>query len=258
MESPVATVATALLQGRVGSTRLPGKVLLPLAGEPAIWRVYERLRHCRRLARIIVATSTHPRDDPIAALFADRGVTVFRGSEADPLDRYHQAAQAHGLEHVVRVMADCPLVDPELVDRVVERYFAEGLDVCGLGGAFPTGLDVTVFSARALAWCWQEAHRPSEREHITPCMLHHPERFRVGTLEPFQGLGHLRWVMDHPQDYTFIRAVYDALFQPGRLFTTAEILAYLEAHPELLRINGEIPRDQGYWQAVAQEQDNTP
>lgn len=246
--------ATAVLQGRIGSTRLPGKVLLPLAGKPVIQHVYERILHCRNVDRIIIATSIEPADDPIAELFDKLGVQVFRGSNEDPLDRYYRAATHHGLQHIVRIMADCPLVDPEIVDEVIDRYFSGGHDFCYLGGEFPTGLDTTVFSHAALERCWRESRRQSEREHVTAYMSHNPDLFNIGIHEKFEGLSHLRWVMDYEADYRFVAEVYQALYQPGQVFLSADILALLHKQPQLLRINAGIPRDEGYRKAIEQEQ----
>lgn len=225
--------ATAILQGRVGSTRLPGKVLLPLAGKPAIQHVYERTLHCRRVDRIIVATTTNPKDDAIARMFEDVGVPVFRGIEEDPLERFYQAATHYRLRHIVRIMSDCPLMDPEIVDEVIAGYFAGGYDHFYLAGEFPVGLDTTVFSYETLKKSCAEARQRHEREHITPYMSDHPELFRVGRLEKFRGLKHHRWVMDFPRDYAFIRRVYEALYEEGKLFLSKDILAFMAAHPNV-------------------------
>lgn len=246
--------ATAILQGRTGSTRLPGKVLLPLAGKPVMQQVYERIRYCRNIDSILVATSTAEEDDSIFELFTRLGVPVFRGSKEDPLDRYYRAASHYGLRHIVRIMADCPLVDPAIVDQVIALYFSGGYEFCCLGGEFPTGLDTTVFSYSALARCWREGLRRSEREHITAYLSHHPEQFNIGVLERHQGLSHHRWVMDYEADYQFITKIYEALYVPGQLFASAEILELVQEQPQLLRINAEIPRDEGYLKALAQEQ----
>ncbi len=246
--------ATAILQGRIGSQRLPGKVFFPLVEKPVMQHVYERIRHCRNIDRIIIATTTRRKDDGIAALFEGLGVPVFRGSEADPLDRYHQAAGHYGVKHVVRIMADCPLVDPEVVDEVIEKYFSGDYDLSYLGGEFPTGLDVTVFSYAALEKCRNAARLQSEREHITAYMTHNPDQFNIGVFEKFKGLLHHRWVMDHPADYEFIKLVYKALYEPGKVFHSRDILKLLLEQPELSQINGWIPRDQGYLNAVEQDQ----
>jgi spore coat polysaccharide biosynthesis protein SpsF len=234
---------TAILQGRIGSTRLPGKVLLPLVGKPVMQHVYERILHCKNIDRIIVATTPEPKDNPIVELFEKIGVTVFRGSETDPLDRYYRAATRHGAEHIVRIMADCPLVDPEIVDEVIEMYFNGGYDFCYLGGEYPTGLDTTVFSYGALEKCWKEARKTSEREHITFYMTNNPERFNIGVYKKFKGLLHHRWVMDHEADYNLVVEIYKALYEPGGIFGAKEVLKLLEEQPQLFNINAEIPRD---------------
>jgi len=237
--------ATAILQGRIDSTRLPGKVLLPLVGKPVMQHVYERVLHCRNIDRIIVATTNESKDDCIVELFEGIGidVPVFRGSEKDPLDRYYKASTHYGLMNIVRIMADCPLVDPEVVDEVIEMYFGGGYDFCYLGGEFPTGLDVTVFSYSALKRCWSEARQQSEREHITSYMSNNPELFNIGVLEKFKGLLHHRWVMDHEADYNLFVEIYKALYKPGRVFGAQDVLKLLADQPHLFEINAQIPRN---------------
>ena len=175
--------ATAILQGRIGSFRLPGKVLLHLCGKPVIQHVYERVLHCKNIDRIIVATSTEEKDDQIATLFEEMGVTVFRGSESDPLDRYYQAATRYNLSQIVRVMSDCPLVDPRIVDEVIVKHFDGSYDFCCLGGKFPVGLDTTVYSYQALKISWENASLKSERAHLFPYITKNPEMFKIGVLE---------------------------------------------------------------------------
>jgi len=204
--------------------------------------VYERILHCKNIDRIIVATTPAPRDDPIVKLFEKIGVTVFRGSEADPLDRYYHAATHHDAPHIVRIMADCPLVDPEVVDEVIEMYFDGGYDFCYLGGEFPTGLDTTGFSYKALEKCWKEARDILEREHITFYMTNNPRLFNIGVYEKFKGLLHHRWVMDHKADYNLIVEIYKKLYEPGKVFGAKEVLNLLKNQPELFSINAEIPR----------------
>ncbi len=235
--------ATAILQGRLGSTRLPGKVFLPLLGKPVIQHVYERVLHCENIDRIIVATTTRKRDDRIVALFDGLGVPVFRGSEADPLDRYYRAATQFSLSHVVRIMADCPLMDPRVVDEVISMYFKGGYDFCYVGGEYPAGLDTTVFSYQALEKCFLEATKVSEREHITFYMTNHPHLFNIGVYKEFKGLLHHRWVMDHEADYNLVLEIYKALYNPQEAFGAREILKLLNDQPQLFEINAHIPRD---------------
>lgn len=245
--------ATAILQGRMGATRLPGKVMLSLVHKPVIQHVYERVQSCRSIDKVIVATSTLPEDDCIAELFGELQVDVFRGSAEDPLDRYYQAAKEYDSEHVVRIMADCPLVDPTVVDELVESYFAGNYDLFCLVGEFPTGLDVSVFSFSALEQNWNESTLLSEREHIIPYLYKYPERFKTGGLEKFKGLFHHRWVMDYPQDYQFIKAVYEELYNPDQIFLSEDVLALLKRKPFLAKINADIERDSGYKKAVSSD-----
>jgi len=233
---------TAILQGRLGSTRLPGKVLFPLAGKPVIVHVYERIKHCMNIQKIIIATTTNKRDETIVRLFQNHGVTIFRGSEEDPLDRFFQAATKYNVQHIVRIMADCPLVDPNVVDAVITYYFRENYDFCYLGGEFPSGLDVTVFSYPALKKAWENTGRLSDREHITPYMEKHPEIFRIGYLELFKGLYHHRWVLDYESDYRLLIEIYNELYEPDKIFMTKDILELFDRRPEIAKLNAHIQR----------------
>jgi spore coat polysaccharide biosynthesis protein SpsF len=248
---------TAILQGRIGSKRLPGKVLLPLMGKAVMHHVYDRLLYCSSISRIIVATSVSPEDDPIAELFTSLDVPVFRGSLEDPLDRYYQAACAYGASNIVRVMADCPLLDPSTIDEVVAVYQSGNYDLCRLEGEFPTGLDTTVLSLDSLRAAWSGAEKRSEREHITPFITDRPSLFRIGRLEKFQGLYHHRWVMDHPEDYQFVKMVYQGLYKSGQLFDYQDVLKFLDERPDVVSLNSTIPRDQGYISALSEETSQT-
>ena len=244
------TTATAILQARMGSSRLPGKVLLPLGGKPTVQCVFERILHCKRIGRIIVATTTKQEDNVIEELFRSLNVEVFRGSSEDPLDRYYNAANYFGVEHIVRVMADCPLVDPTIVDEVIEQYFKGDFDFCSLVGNFPTGLDTTVFSFNAIKLASKLATKKSEREHVTPFITNNKQRFRIGRYEKFKDLFHHRWVMDQPDDYKFIREIYKNFKNSKNIFTAEDILKLLNERPYLMKINSHIVRDQGYLQSL--------
>ena len=158
----------AIIQARMSSTRLPGKVLMPLAGQPVLGHVVERIRACQTIADVVVATSSDATDDDIEAWCKSVGVSCYRGSLNDVLDRYYQAGLLHAADAVVRITADCPAIDPTIVDEVVHGYLAGGYEFYGLAGEFPDGLDCTVFAFSALARAWREAALPSEREHVGP------------------------------------------------------------------------------------------
>ncbi len=244
---------TAFLQGRMGSTRLPGKVMMPLRGKPIIQCVFDRLLQCECVDDIIIATSLLSEDDIIADHFISQGIKVFRGSPEDPLDRYYNAAKYYGKTHVMRAMADCPFIDPNLIDQLAKVYFSAGYDFCHLVGEFPSGLDTTVFTAGCLEKTWKEAKKRSEREHITPYMTNNPNLFKIGAYEPLHGLYHHRWVVDHPEDYEFAKAVYRGLEQLGDAFRWEDILKFLEQRPEVFALNSEIKRDEGFLKSVAQD-----
>jgi spore coat polysaccharide biosynthesis protein SpsF len=235
----------AFVQARMGSTRLPGKVLEPLAGRPALVRVVERLRAVPALAEVVVLTSALPQDEPIVECCRADGIPWFRGSEHDVLDRFHRAAQALGAQRLVRVTADCPLIDPEVVGRLLDLAAAQPTDAyasvaTGAVGArsgwrrFPDGLDAETFSAELLATAWREAADPYEREHVTPFIWRRPKRFRVVVLEAEEDMGEERWTVDHPADLELVRELYERLCDGReRPFGFRDVLATLEREPGL-------------------------
>lgn len=245
---------TAIIQARMGSSRLPGKVLADLVGAPVLARMIERLRVARTLARIVVATTDGAADAPVRELAVSLGVGCFSGSEDDVLARYVGAATAFRADPIVRLTADCPLIDPALVDRCVEA-FAErpGCDYASLGGEFPDGLDTEVVSARALARADAEATLPSEREHVTPYVWRQPTVFEAVTVVFPRRLGGRRWTVDEPRDLEFVRAVYARLYRPGLVFGWADVEALLGREPELAGINAGIERNAGYQKSLGRD-----
>ena len=206
------SAVVAIVQARMGSSRLPGKVLLDIAGAPMLWHVVQRARRATTLDRVLVATSTATADDAVATWCVTTGVECFRGSEPDVLDRYYQAATQAGADVVVRLTADCPLLDPAVIDRVVTCFLTGSYDYVSnvAPPTFPDGLDTEVFYLAALQRAWQEAHKPSEREHVTPYLRQHPEFFRLGNVTHSTDLSALRWTVDEPADLAFVRAVYSS------------------------------------------------
>lgn len=236
-----------IVQARMASTRLPGKVLLPLAGAPMLARQIERVQRAQSLDRLIVATTTGQEDDAIASLAADLGVECCCGSADDVLDRYFGAAEAHAPSHVVRLTADCPLADWQLIDRAIEFAVGGGFDYASntLRPAWPDGLDVEVLTFAALESAWREARSPVEREHVTQFIVKRPERFSLGSLEGEVDLSALRWTVDEPRDYDFVRQVYDALYPGNPAFTTDDVLHLLRQRRDLMDINSGIERNEG-------------
>lgn len=231
----------AVLQARMSSTRLPGKVLKPLAGAPMILRQIERVRRARRIDRLVVATSDQPSDDPLAAVLAEAGVEVFRGPLDDVLARFLGALDAWPAEHVVRLTADCPLADPGVIDATIARHLQAGadytynrLDPAGV----PQGLDVEVITAAALRRVAREATAPDEREHVTWRVRQRPQDFKVAALVAAVDERGLGWTVDRPEDFAFVGAVYAALYPADPAFGAADVRALLQARPDLQQFGG--------------------
>ncbi len=231
-----------IVQSRMTSTRLPGKVLLPLAGEPMLMRLMERLRRVQRADGIVIATTTNVTDDPIAAMCAQQGVPCHRGSELDVLSRYADAARLHAADVVVRITSDCPLIDPALIDQLIAVYEEGDSDYVSnmLPPTWPYGMAVEVFSATALAQAHAEATQDAEREHVTPFIYWHPQRYRLRNVASPVALSHHRWTVDTPEDYELVRRLFDHLLPTNPHFTQADVLALLDAHPDWIAINQHV------------------
>jgi glutamate-1-semialdehyde 2,1-aminomutase/spore coat polysaccharide biosynthesis protein SpsF len=242
----------AIVQARMASTRLPGKVLADLAGRPLLWHVVRRVRRARRVDRVVVATSRDAADDPLARFCEAEGIDCYRGSQDDVLDRFYRAARAHAADVVVRVTGDCPLIDPAVIDRVLDAYHAGAGEYVTntLRYTYPDGLDVEVFGAEALARAWLKARKPSEREHVTS-YLRTPGLFRVHNVENDTDLAPrgLRWTVDDPADLEFVRRVYEALADRPE-FGTADVLALLEARPDVRDRQGGAVTNEGYYRSL--------
>lgn len=230
----------AIVQARSGSSRLPSKVLADIAGRTMLARVVRRTRRARCLDEVVVATTEAAADDAVAAEGAALDVAVHRGSEDDVLDRYRRAAEAAAAEAVVRITADCPLIDPAVIDRVVEAFAAAGADYASttLERTLPRGLDVEAFTAEALARAWREAEEPYQRSHVTPYLYEHPERFALlpVTVPAPPGAAALRWTVDTAEDLELVRALYDRLGGDDA-FGWRAALALVDAEPYLAEIN---------------------
>jgi spore coat polysaccharide biosynthesis protein SpsF len=227
-------------QARMGSTRLPGKVMLPILGRPMLSWHLSRLGRSKQIDRLVVATTVDPRDDAIVELCQALGVAFFRGSESDVLRRYAGAAAAFGAATVVRVTSDCPLIDPQLVDEVIAHYGSRRpkIDYVTLEPEdFPRGLDTEVFSHRALIEAHRDAVDPPEREHVTPHIYRHPEQFRCAKLKGAERLGQHRWCVDEKADYELIRRMIEGLAPTTPNFGWRDCLALLAAHPDWLALN---------------------
>lgn len=247
--------AVVIIQARLGSTRLPGKVLLDLAGKTALERVVSRCRRIPGADEVVLAIPAGPKDAPLAAAAEKLGVRVFAGSENDVLDRFYQAATAAGAGVVVRVTADCPLLDPALSGRVLELV-TSGKAAYGCNfypPCYPDGLDTEAFPFSALEAAWREAKLPVEREHVTPFIRTRPERFKPVSIRQDKDLSALRWTLDEPRDLEFLRAVFERLDGKADSAGLEEIMTLLEKNPQLKDVNAGIVHNEGYYKGLVKE-----
>jgi len=235
----------AIIQARMSSSRLPGKVLQDIGGEPMLVRVVERARRAKTVRQVVVATTGDPSDDPIQALCEARGYAYYRGSLFDVLDRFYQAARQFQADTIVRLTADCPLIDPLEIDHVVEEFFAQGVDFAAnrlpppWKRTYPIGLDTEVCSFPALERAWKEATQAHEREHVLPYLYTEPGRFRTLLVNTSPDYGDLRWTVDTSQDLELVRRIF-AHFGGRDDFSWQAVLKVFQEHPELAEINSGV------------------
>ncbi len=233
-----------VIQARCGSTRLPNKVTLPLEGNTVLGHMIERVRRSRYGVDLVIATTTNPEDALIESICRYEGVSCFRGHPSDLLDRHYKAGLRYGADAVVKIPSDCPLIDPSVIDRVIDAYVTHNARYDYMSNlhpaSYPDGNDVEVVAMKALGIAWNEAARPFEREHTTPFIWDNPDRFRIGNVLWERDLDYSmthRWVLDYSEDYEFISAVYKELYLGNSFFGIEDILDLLDKRPELKEIN---------------------
>ncbi len=229
----------AIVQARMSSSRLPGKVLADIAGQSMLHRVIERVRRIPGLSEVVVATTLASEDEAIVKECDRIGAPFFRGSENDVLDRYYGACRQHEAEAVVRITSDCPLIDPMESRKVIDAFLAQAADLAAndIKTTFPLGLGTEVVAREALHLAWSHATKPYERQHVTPYIYEHPEQFHLVSVESPSNHGNLRWTVDTPPDLEFVRAVYARL---SGSFCWQDVFSLLEREPDLIEINRHI------------------
>ena len=247
----------AIIQARMRSRRLPGKVLKRAQGKSLLQLELERIARSKLIDKMVVATSAKKADDPIMHLAKRLDIAYFRGSEDDVLDRYYRAAEEFGASTIVRITGDCPLMDPAVVDRVVGFYLKNRKKYDYVSNVhpptFPDGMDVEVCSLSALARAWKSARMASEREHVTAYIWKRPRLFRIGNVVNREDSSRFRLTVDEPRDLALVRQVFSRLYPRKALFTLDDIIRLLKNKPELLRINRNIERDEGYRMSLARD-----
>jgi spore coat polysaccharide biosynthesis protein SpsF len=235
-----------VIQARTSSNRLPNKIFLPLTGKPLLLRMYERVAASKLKGTIVIATTTDKSDDKVEALCKEYQLICYRGHSTDLLDRHYQTAKLFNADAVVKIPSDCPLIDSNVIDKVLQFYIDNPNKydyVSNLHPAtYPDGNDVEIFSMKALVNALVNAKRNMEREHTTPYFWENPDKFRIGTVDWESSLDYsmsYRFTIDYEKDYNFIKSVYDELYPLNNIFTLEDILDLLERKPEIKKINEE-------------------
>ena len=237
----------AIIQARMSSKRLPGKVMKPIIGRPILSLEIERLSRCTTIDQIVVATSDRAEDDPIEDLCHSIDCDIYRGSLNNVLDRYYQTAMKYSADHVVRLTGDCPLIDPKLVDDLINYYINEDFDyACNSHPpTLPDGLDAEIISFDTLRDTWKNAQGPYELEHVTPYIIRHPDKFRIANWEYPIDLSQHRWTVDEKEDFELVRLIFEALYPKMPEFSMSDVLNYIDKRPELKSINDQYKRNEG-------------
>lgn len=231
-----------LIQARQGSTRLPGKVMMELAGHPVLWHDLQRIRAAKEITDVIVATTVDPSDDPIISACNAWGAKVHRGSVEDVLDRFHGAAERYGSDVIVRVTSDCPLIDPDILDLTVRALKDNDYVTNVFDRNFPRGMDAEVFTRTALDRAHREATKPFDREHVTPYIREHAELFKTANVDMPDAyhFPEFRLTLDTPEDYVLFRRIYDEFYREGSLIDVPTVLRWLAQHPEVAALNADV------------------
>ena len=244
-----------IIQARMGSSRLPGKALMKSdSGKPLLYYVINQLRYCSKIKNLVIATTTNQEDDEIEKFANNNSVNVFRGKEKDVLDRYFQCAKKYSFSTIVRITADCPLIDPQIVDKVIEQFFSENYDFATntLMRTFPIGTDVEVFSFSALNKAWENAQLPSEREHVTP-YLRNKENSKIINVENDKNISNLRLTVDRIEDFELIKQILNNIsINPIHL---EDVLELFSRKPELIEINKHINHNEGFNKSLEEDKE---
>ena len=244
----------AIIQARMGASRLPGKVFKNLAGKPVLWHVIHRVSKSKWINEVVVATTIQKADLEIIKFCAEQGIRVFAGSEEDVLDRYYQVAKLFNPDNVIRITADCPLHDADVIDCVIAKHISENNDYTSntIKETFPDGLDCEVIKFSVLEKTWQEAKLFSEREHVTQYIINN-NFLKKGCVFNSVDRGVERWTLDTEKDYKFIQKIYDELYMENPEFNSSHIYALLDKKPELRKINGDIVRNEGLLKSIVND-----
>lgn len=238
----------AIIQARLGSTRLPNKIMEEICGKPMIWHIVNRLKTSKKIEKIILATTLNSFDDKIEDWAVENEIAFFRGSENNVLNRYYEAARAYNVDIIVRITADDPFKDSLVIDKVIELLVQKDLDFAynNYPPTFPEGMDVEVFRYEALQIAENETHDAFEREHVTQYFFRNKERFKQENYNNEVNLSHLRWTVDTNEDLVLTRLIYNELFPQNETFSFLETMQYIKNNPSVVMINSSVKRSSMY------------
>jgi spore coat polysaccharide biosynthesis protein SpsF len=241
----------AIIQARCASTRFPGKIFADLSGKPLIWHVVNRLRYCNRIDKIMIATTLDVSDERLAEWAQEQGISTYRGSVENVLNRYYCAAQSLGLKNddiIIRITADDPFKEPALIDKVIEMVEKGEADFAynNKPPTYPEGLDCEVFTMKALEKSEKESSDSYEREHVTQYMYRHPELFTTANISQKEDLSYMRLTLDTSEDYEMAQEIYNRLYNENEIFTLEDILELLKMHSEICAVNSNVARSAMY------------
>ena len=248
-----------IIQARMNSSRLPGKIMLKACGKTMLELMIERIQRSKKLDKVIIATTTNPKDDTIEEFCIDKKIEYFRGSEEDVLSRYKHTADKFGSDIIVRICSDCPLIDPKIIDETISVYLSNKYDFVNTLSpnprSFPDGMGIEVFSHSILNEAFQKAKKLSEREHVTFFMWMQPEKFAVHRLDCKQDFSKYRLNLDYVEDYNLIKSIFENLYTLNHQFTMEDIINWLNDNPEILKLNAHIKPNQGWLKSFEKDKE---
>ena len=248
----------------MGSTRLPGKVMMPIRGKPLLYYIINQIKHCKLIDNIVIATTTSEQDKQLVKYVESIGINVYRGNEEDVLDRYYHCAKHYNADKIVRVTSDCPLIDPEIVDECILEFEKNDLDYLSnvnkkIGeewvyhpSGYPLGFAAEIFTFSALEKTWKLSRKSSEREHVSQYILNNPHLFKIGNIENHENFSHIRLTVDHQVDFDLIKTIVEH-FPEDSIFKMKNVIDFLNQNPKLIQLNSHILFNEGYLKSLEQD-----
>ena len=248
----------AIIQVRMGSTRLPGKALKEILGKPMLWHLINRVKEAKLVGKVVIATTRNKEDKVIINFAKENGIDYYAGSENDIVDRSYMSAKKIGAEAIVRITGDCPLIEPQIIDKAVEYYLKNKDRIDYVSNVhpptYPDGLDVEIYPFKTLERMWREIKDPFSREWIYTYIVENPDKFRIANIENETDLSGMRWTVDYKEDLDFVREIYKMLYEHDRVFHMEAILELLRQNPILLEINKDFIRNEAYFKALKERE----